>query len=155
MVSAPVHKDVYNYEPKVLFILTARTLAFTGAALALGIVVGAICLGALGLSTDVAIYPIMCVALPVFLFGYARPHKMKPEELLPYLLRAVYLPQRLDYAPQGELARDLAASGHYRKPRKTRRPTDAEKRPQGVHRHYARVRRLRGIESVYPAEPLS
>lgn len=155
MVTVPVHKDVYNYEPKVLFILTARTLAFTAVALALGIGVGALCLGPLGLGTDVAIYPIMLVSLPVFFFGYARPYHMLPEELAPYLVRAVFLPQNLKYESAPAVTGALIEAGHVRELRTGRRPQDADKSPAGVQRHYAQVRRERGVEGFYPAEPLA
>lgn len=154
MVTVPVHKDIYAYEPKVLFILTARTLAFTAVALALGIAVGAVCLGPLGLSTDVAIYPIMLVSLPVFFFGYARPFKMKPEELVPYMLRAYFLPQNLTYSSNPSVTGELREAGHARELIAGRRPQDAEKQPAGVQRHYAEIRRQRGVEGFYPAEPL-
>lgn len=149
MVTVPIHKDVLNYEPKVFALLTARTLKFTLVALALGIGVGALCLGVLRMGTDVAVYPIMIATLPVFLLGWARPCKMRPEELLPYLLRAYFLPQRLVYEPTPVIEKDPAALRHAGKERQ-----DNGKPEDRLQRHYARLRGERGIEADWAGAPL-
>lgn len=142
MVTVPIHKDILAYEPKVAFILTQRTLTFTGIALAASLLVGWVSMGLLGLGTDVAIYPIMLVSLPIWFVGYCRPHKMKPEDLAPYWLRNVFLEQRLPYVSTANLAARLPVGQVDAAARKER----YDSVPPQVQRHYAKLRRRRGIE---------
>lgn len=150
MVTVPIHKDILAYEPKVAFILTQRTLTFTAVALAAAILVGWVTLGPMGLGTDVAIYPIMLVTLPIWFFGYCRPYKMKPEELAPLWLRSTFTSQQLAYVSTPNLASRLPVD---QVDAKTRSERYCNAVPQ-VQRHYAKLKRKRGIEGYDPREVL-
>ena len=146
MVTVPIHKDILAYEPKVAFILTQRTLVFTGVALAVALLVGWVTLGVMGLGTDVAIYPIMLVTLPIWFVGYCRPYKMKPEDLAPFWLRSMFTDQRLPYVSSPNLAARLPISQVDAKIRSERYHNAV---PQ-VQEHYAKLKRKRGIEGYDP-----
>lgn len=151
MITVPVHKDVLSYEPKVIAVLTQRTLVFTGVAVGAGILTGALTMGVLGLPPEAAMYPIMLVALPIWAVGYLRPCGVKPEQLAPYWLRSTFLPQQLTHVsnahlkgrvPAAGLGRDAMTEGY------------ANVSARTVQRHYAKLRGIRGIEGYDPTESL-
>lgn len=150
MVTVLIHKDILAYEPKVAFILTQRTLVFSGVAVAAAIAIGWVCMGVIGLDTDVAIYPIMLVCLPIFFLGYCRPLKMKPEDLAPFWLRGTFLPQQLTYVSTPNLTRRLPVSQVDARTRNER----YDSAPLEVQRHYAKLKRTRGIEGYDSRECL-
>lgn len=146
MVTVPVHKDILAYEPKVAFILTQRTLTFTAVAVGVALALGWLLMEVCGLGTEVAIYPIMAATLPVWAMGYCRPCKMKPEDLAPYWLRSTFLDQKLPYVSTANLAARLPEGQVDAAARKERYGSAV---PQ-VQKHYAKLRRKRGIEGYDP-----
>lgn len=149
MITVAVHKDLLNYEPKVLLILTRRTLVFTFVAVATGIAVTlALHLG-LGVSVDDAMLAVIVVALPIWFVGYARPCHMTPERLAPFWLRHHFLKQQLVHVstPHLEGSAPLAAASSKK----------IEERHldhvRTIQKHYRKVRGKRGIEGIDFREP--
>ena len=147
MVTVPVHKDILSYEPKVAFILTKRTLVFTGIALVAGLLMGLLTLVVLGLPMEIAVYPICGIAFPVWAVGFARPFKMRPEELAPFWLRSTFTNQELHYVSTPALAGRKATECM---------PSDVRRHVVGltdetyIQRHYKKLRTSQGIETYDP-----
>lgn len=151
MITVPVHKDVLSYEPKVFLMLTNRTLVFTAAAGGLAIALAAVGMGILGLDSNVLTYVIGFVTLPIWYFGFARPFKMKPEDLAPLWLRQTFISQQLPYVSSPVLEQAADPSGMAGEITSERYPQYAQ--PQ-VQRHYEKLRQSRGIEAYDPDERL-
>ena len=146
MLTVPIHKDVLAYEPKVVAFLTQRTLVFTAAAVGVAIPLGIVLIGVLGVPSDVAMYPIMAITMPLWFFGYARPYKCKPEEIAPHWLRHKFLNQKLTHVSTPVLAGRADPSTQPRAILNERCPSHVRK----VQRHYGKLRRQRGIEGFDP-----
>ncbi len=151
MISLPISKDITTFEPKVVFGLTARTLAFTCAALAVGLGLGLFM--ALGLDVDPTESPQVLVILfgtiGLWAMGYLRPLGMLPEVWASLWIRQHLMPQRLLYRSSITLGRGPAPTVGYA------RETDVRKRQkerQEVAGAYARLRAKRGIELWEPGE---
>lgn len=146
MLIVPIHKDVLSYEPKVVAFLTQRTLVFTIAAVLVAVALGVLLIGVFGVASDVAMYPIMAVTMPLWFFGYARPYKCKPEEIAPHWLRHKFLPQQLTYVSTPVLTGEVDPSTMPRRTLSERYPDHVRK----VQRHYEKLRTKRGFEGDDP-----
>lgn len=96
-LSAQVHRNLLGYEKKIGRSVTARTAAFTGAALAAGLAAGAGAWLLLRIPWSVAQFAVLAVTVPVWALGFARPCGMKPERWWPYGRRRVLGLSRLAY----------------------------------------------------------
>lgn len=97
MLSVPVHKDVGEYQPKIIGKLTLRSLVCTALALVVAVAVGAYSWFVLGISTDYSQYVIFAAALPVWAAGFWRPKGMMPEEFAPLWLAHTLTDNRILY----------------------------------------------------------
>lgn len=151
MLSVPIHKDVTAYEPKVVAGLTARTLAFSGLAVGSGVIVGAVTYLVFHAdpSDMLPMTLIGCVSLPWWLLGYTKPHGMKAEVFALHWIRQHLMQQKICYrSPRVPVearnrvgnAKELCSDG------------TVQARRQGVQRHYAKLRRSRGIEGYVPGD---
>lgn len=150
MITVPVHKDVYAYEPKVVWMLTKRTLVFSAVGGGLGLLLGA-CVLALGLPSDVSTYAAIFATLPVWYFGFARPCKMKPEKLAPFWLRHRFCDQTVRYCSSAVLRGQCPPDMFSAEIRDERYPTDVR---QETNPHYAKLRSRRGIEAYDASKSL-
>lgn len=152
MISLPISKDITTFEPKIVFGLTARTLAFTAAALSVGLGLGL--LMALGLGVDPTEYPqvlvIMLGTVGLWAMGYLRPLGMLPEVWASLWIRQHLMPQRLTYKSSAALGRGpvplagCAKETHVRK---------KQAQQQTIDESYAKLRARRGIELWEPGAP--
>lgn len=151
MITVPVHKDVYSYEPKVLWMLTQRTLVFSAVGAAAGLAIGAALTLGLHLPTNVMMYAVLIITLPIWYFGFARPCKMKPEALAPFWLRHTFLTQEVVYASSPVINNTCDPSMFGSDVAKERYNKDAQ---PPIQPHYAKLRRADGIEAYDPGESL-
>lgn len=152
MITVPVHKDVYAYEPKIVWMLTRRTLVFSCAGCALGLAAGALITLVLGLPSDVSTYAAIFVTLPVWFFGFARPCKMKPEKLAPFWLRHRFSDQTVRYCSAAVVGGHCPPDMFSAEIKDERFPIDVRK--EATQPHYAKLRRARGIEAYDATESL-
>lgn len=148
MVTVAVHKDVLNYEPHVAFGMSRRKLTYMGIAIAMGLVVGWLCIGVAGMGTDVAIYPIMICAIPFFFLGFMKPYNMQTTDFVSFWLMATWLEQQLPYVSTPNLRGQVDPDAYTQQIRYERDPKHAHKKE--VQRHYAKLRTQRGVECWYP-----
>ena len=92
-----VHKDIGEYEEKVVGKLSARTLACTAGGLASSVAAAALLNLALGAPVDAATLPVMAASMPFWLAGFWRPHHMKFEKFVPLWLDFKLEDQRILY----------------------------------------------------------
>lgn len=83
MLTVQVHKDVTEYQPKIVGGFTGRTLACLGGAMAGAAAVGCLCALVLHIDVDMAMPLIWIGAAPACLLGFYTPHGMKFEKFLP------------------------------------------------------------------------
>lgn len=152
MITVPVHKDVYAYEPKIVWMLTRRTLAFSAAGGALGLAAGALITFVLRLPSDVSTYAAIVITLPIWYFGFARPCKMKPEKLAPFWLRHLFSDQTVRYCSSAVVDRRCDPDMFSAEIKNERYAIDVRK--EATQPHYARLRRERGIEAYDASESL-
>lgn len=106
MLSVPVHKDVTEYQPKVVAGLTSRTILCIGAALASAVLFGVVCVFVLNVDINDVIYLVWFAAAPAALVGFYSPHGMAFEKFAPLWYAHNFKEQCLPYisaSHRGEL----------------------------------------------------
>lgn len=104
MLSVAVHKDVGEYQPKVVGKMTARTLVSIASALGCSLLAGLYIYFVLGLNPGDNMLIIYAVSLPFWCCGFIRPHGMPFEQFAPLWLRANFENDRIFYTPSMVLA---------------------------------------------------
>jgi len=136
MLSVAVHKDVAEYQPKIIGKLTARTLICVGGALAFSVIGGCYIYFVLGLSVTDNIGIVYAVSLPFWLCGFYRPKGMKFEEFLPLWIRHKLSDNRLFYMPS------MMKLGYVEK--------NSERKGMRYDKRYRKFIKSRGIEAYSP-----
>lgn len=136
MLSVAVHKDVAEYQPKIIGKMTARTLISVAGALAMSVAAGVYIYFVLGLSVTDNIWIIYMVSLPFWLCGFYRPKGMKFEEFLPVWIQHQLSNNRLAYIPT-MMKLSFAAKNTERKGRK-------------YDKRYRKFIKTKGIEAYCP-----
>ena len=142
MLSVEIHRDLTRYRAKVVGGLTARSLAFTCAALATGVAAYGLLTWVLGLDFEEVSLAVYAATVPLWALGFLEPAGMRPERWLPLWLRQHGGGARLTY---GTAARFAAAADEPTGHETTKGGSDAESR---AYRAFAR--RQRGIELWCP-----
>mgnify|MGYP003220960487 FL=1 len=138
MLSVAVHKDIGEYQPKVVGKMTGRTLASIAGAVGAAAATGLYLYFVLGLNPGDYMMVIYAVSLPFWCCGFIRPHGMPFEQFVPLWLRANFGSDRIFYVPSMALAGLIDRVG---KP----------KRKGNVYgKSYRKQNGLRGIESYSP-----
>lgn len=114
-----VHKDIGEYEEKVVGKLSARMLACIGAGVAASLASAAACRLGLGIPVADAGLPVMASSMPFWLLGFWRPRGMRPERFVPLVLRHLAADGALAYASPSQPVPD--AGGPQARPAVTRR----------------------------------
>ena len=104
MLSVAVHKDVGEYQPKVIGKMTARTLVSIAGALGCSLLAGLYIYFVLGLNPGDNMFIIYAVSLPFWCCGFIRPHGMPFEQFAPLWLRANFENDHIFYKPSMVLA---------------------------------------------------
>lgn len=118
-----VHKDIGEYEEKIVGKLSARMLACIGAGTAASLASAAALHLGLGVAVADVSLPVMASSTPFWLLGFWRPKGMRPERFLPLAWRhlssdgvLVYRAPLCDAEPE-----EAPAEGPAVTPRKLRR----------------------------------
>lgn len=140
MLSVAVHKDIAEYQPKIIGKMTSRTLVSIAGALGMSVVCAVYMYFVLGLNPTDYTLIIYAVSLPFWCCGFVRPHGMPFEQFAPLWLRANFTNDRIFYTP----AMFLAGLG------KTDQPTAKNKKGSVYGKAYRKQCNLKGIESYSP-----
>lgn len=104
MLSVAVHKDIGEYQPKIIGKMTSRTLVSIAGALSASVACGLYMYFVLGLNPGDYMMVIYAVSLPFWACGFVRPHGMPFEQFAPLWLRANFANDRIFYVPSMVLA---------------------------------------------------
>lgn len=99
MLSVTVHKDIAEYQPKVVGKMTGRTLVSIVGALGVSVLTGVYLYFVLGLNPGDYMMVIYAVSLPFWCCGFIRPKGMPFEKFVPLWLRAKFTDDRIFYTP--------------------------------------------------------
>jgi hypothetical protein len=135
-LSVVIHKDVAEYQPKLIGGLTTRTLICIVGALGMSILTGIYIYFVLGLNVADNAWMIYVVSMPFWLCGFIRPRGMKFEEYASLWLRHQISDNRLPHIPS------MIKMGYVDK--KTR------SRAKKYDKLYRKFTRSRGIEAYSP-----
>jgi hypothetical protein len=139
VLSVAVHKDVAEYQPKIIGKLTGRTLASIAAALGAGLAVGGYMYFVLGISSDVTQYFVFAVTLPFWCMGFMRPKGMAFEKFVPLWIQHNFTDNRLFYT--SSIYRVIGQ--------------DADEKEISEHEHisksWEKLRKTNGIEAWAPS----
>ena len=151
MLSVPVHKDVTEYQPKVIGGLTARTIICIGAAVGCALAFGMLCTFVFHVDINDVIYLVWLAAAPAALLGFYTPHGMNFEKFAPLWLAHNFNEQCLVYVSasnRGEFKAEKAAI--------EKEYADGRKKANG--KELSRLYRTNGIEMWEPGgrlEPMT
>ena len=138
MLSVAVHKDIAEYQPKVVGKMTGRTLASIAGALGCSVLTGLYIYFVLGWNVGDNMMLIYAVSLPFWCCGFIRPKGMPFEQFAPLWLKANFTNDRIFYKPSMRLAGLLSES------------ENSKQKGTIYGKHYRKQGNLRGIESYSP-----
>jgi len=110
MLSVAVHKDIAEYQPKIVGKMTMRTLVSITGALSVSVLAGLYIYFVLGLNVSDCTYFIYAVSLPFWCVGFVKPCGMPFEQFAPLWLKANFTNDRIFYKPSMRLAGLLSES---------------------------------------------
>lgn len=140
MYTTEIHKDLTSYRAKVVAGLTARSLFFSIAAVAVGVLVGAYLTWVLGFDLDDVSSLVYAATIPFWALGFWEPLGMMPEKWLPlYLRHRTAAASKISYGTARRMERAFGRD-------------PLEKGLNRVHTSYASFRRIRGIERHRPGQ---
>lgn len=138
MLSVAVHKDIAEYQPKVVGKLTLRTLVSIAGALGCSILTGLYIYFVLGWNVGDNMILIYIVSLPFWCCGFFRPSGMMFEHFAMQWLRANFGISRIFYIPSMQLSGLIGQSG------------DNRKKGKVYGKQYRKQCSLKGIEAYSP-----
>lgn len=139
MLSVAVHKDLGEYQPKIIGKMTGRTLICITGALGLSVLTGCYLYFVLGMSVSDNMFIIYAVSLPFWLCGFFRPKGMPFERFFPLWLSYRFLDNRLYYI-SSMYRIGLAGEDH------------TQKKGKVYAKAYRKLLKRKGIESYSPRE---
>lgn len=139
MLSVTVHKNIAEYQPKIVGKLTMRTLISLAGALGSSILAGLYIYFVLGWNVGDSTLIIYAVSLPFWLCGFFRPKGMPFEKFFPLWIKAKFTDDRIFYTPS------LYMAGIVETPE-----TKAKEKGHTYDKYYRKERALQGIESYSP-----
>ena len=138
MHTVAVHKDIAEYQPKIVGKMTMRTLVSITGALSVSVLAGLYIYFVLGLNVSDCTYFIYAVSLPFWCVGFVKPCGMPFEQFAPLWLKANFTNDRIFYKPSMRLAGLLSES------------ENSKQKGTIYGKHYRKQGNLRGIESYSP-----
>lgn len=99
MLSVAVHKDVAEYQPKIIGKMTTRTLLAICGAIGVSLFAGIYMHFILGLNVSDNMFVIYAVSLPFWCAGFWRPKGLPFEKFVPLYLQHEFSDNRLFYTP--------------------------------------------------------
>lgn len=145
MLSVAVHKDISEYQPKVVGKLTSRTLLSIVGALGCSVLAGLYIRLVLGLNVGDNMLVIYAVSVPFWCCGFFRPKGMPFEKFAPLWLRANFSNDRIFYTPSMRLAGLMTGTSG-----KGTGQKGTKQKGKVYGKHYTKQCRLRGVESYSP-----
>lgn len=139
MLSVAVHKDVGEYQPKIIGKMTARTLGCIAAALAVSLVSGLYLYYVLGFGVEQFQPVVMVLSLPFWAMGFWRPKGLKAEVYAKYWIEYNFTRKQVFYKPSFVLIEE-GTDDAGKKERKEKVYDD----------EYRKLTKLPGIESYSP-----
>lgn len=139
MLSVAVHKDIAEYQPKVVGKMTGRTLASIAGALGCSVLTGLYIYFVLGWNVGDNMMLIYAVSLPFWCCGFIRPKGMPFEQFAALWLKANFGLERIFYVPSMQLS-GLIGSPDGKNVKKGR----------VYGKHYRKQCALKGIEAYSP-----
>lgn len=136
MLSVAIHKDISEYEPKIIGKMTLRTLVSITGAVGCSIVCALYLYFVLGLMVGDYMMIIYAVSLPFWSCGFIRPCGMPFEKFVPLWFRARFTDDRIFYVPT------LRRLGLV--------PPLGAKKGRIYGKHYRKQQKLNGIEAYSP-----
>lgn len=109
MLSVAVHKDIAEYQPKVVGKMTGRTLASIAGALGCSVLTGLYIYFVLGWNVGDNMMLIYAVSLPFWCCGFIRPKGMPFEQFAALWLKANFGVERIFYVPSMQLSGLIAS----------------------------------------------
>lgn len=139
MLSVAVHKDIAEYQPKVVGKMTSRTLVSIAGALGCSVLAGLYIYFVLGWNVGDNMMIIYAVSLPFWCCGFIRPKGMPFEQFAQLWFKANFENSRIFYTPSMRLSGLIGESGEENK-----------KKGKVYGKHYRKQCNLKGIESYSP-----
>lgn len=99
MLSVAVHKDISEYQEKIVGKLSARTLSCVALGLGASVAVAAALNLAAGVAPSDASLPVVACSVPFWLMGFWRPCGVPPERFVPLWARWALSDGALTYRP--------------------------------------------------------
>lgn len=99
MLSVAVHKDIAEYQPKIIGKMTSRTLFSITGALLVSVLAGLYLYFVLGLNVGDYTLVIYAVSLPFWCMGFVKPCGMPFERFAPLWLHANFTSDHIFYVP--------------------------------------------------------
>ena len=140
MLSVAVHKDISEYQPKVIGKLTLRTLLSIVGALGCSVIAAFYIYFVLGLDVGEHVVIIYAVSLPFWCCGFVRPKGLPFEQFAPLWLKANFTNDRIFYVPSMQLAGIGKSSDQL----------TSERKGKVYGKFYRKQRSCKGIESYSP-----
>lgn len=137
MLSVAVHKDIAEYQPKIVGKMTGRTLVSIAGALGCSVLTGLYLYFVLGLNPGDYMMVIYAVSLPFWCCGFFRPKGMPFEQFVPLWLKANFGDDRIFYTPSMRLAHLIGGN-------------KKEGKENIYGKHYRKQCSLKGIEAYSP-----
>lgn len=105
MLSVAVHKDIAEYQPKIIGKLTLRTLLCIVCAVGISLIVGLYLYFVLGFDpTDFEVL-ILAISMPFWAMGFWRPRGMKAETFAKYWIEYNFTRKNISHMPWSDSGR--------------------------------------------------
>ena len=104
MLSVAIHKDVGEYQPKIVGKLSARTIICIIGAVGSSLLTAAYITFVLGLQTSDFMIVIYAISIPFWLCGFMRPQGLKFEVFAKYWLEYNFTDKHIHFIPSFKLA---------------------------------------------------
>lgn len=140
MLSVAMHKDIGEYEPKIVGKLTARTLVCITGGIGLAVATGMYMYFVLGIDPGDNTIPLYAVSLPFWACGFLRPHGMKFERFALLWFLHNFSSNVLTYQPTMYRAGLAERFG------------SGKRKGEIYERSYRKLLKHRGIEAYSPKE---
>lgn len=138
MLSVAVHKNIAEYQPKVVGKMTSRTLVSIAGALGCSVLTGLYIYFVLGWNVGDNMILIYAVSLPFWCCGFFRPSGMPFEQFAVQWVRANFGTSRIFYIPSMQLSGLIG------------QPGEDGKKGKVYGKQYRKQCSLKGIEAYSP-----
>lgn len=104
MLSVYVHKDISEYQEKVVGKLSFRTLICVIGGLGSSVLAACFTYFVIGIDVSNATFLVMTCSLPFWLLGFFHPAGMNPEQFMPLFIQHIFTDDKILYVSSVDLA---------------------------------------------------